>query len=311
VVGPVAVFFAGLSLLFATGIYERGVDDYGELMRGWGVPTATDIALAWLTARAVFGAGHPAINFLLLLAVADDAIGLAIIAIFYGDPQTPAEPAYLALVGLGMAIAFGLRRANVRNWIPYIAAGGPLCWAGLSMAHLHPALALVCIVPFLPGPLRDTGLFMEEVAEVDGAKREQPTEVSPLEQFEHQLKLFVDLGLFFFAFTQAGVAIGEMGPMTWLVLVSLVVGKTAGISVFAWAAVQLGFPLPDRMGHRELVMAGYIAALGMTVALFVASVAFLDPGLLAQAKMGALLSGLVGVTAVGISRLSLPSARDR
>ena len=60
-----------------------------ELLRGWGIPTATDIAFAWLVARTVFGVDHPAISFLLLLAVADDGIGLAIIAVFYPDPLLP------------------------------------------------------------------------------------------------------------------------------------------------------------------------------------------------------------------------------
>jgi NhaA family Na+:H+ antiporter len=268
-------------------VYERGTHDWAALARGWGVPTATDIALAWLVARAVFGRGHPAIDFLLLLAVVDDGIGLAIIAIFYGDPAHPAQPAFLALVALGMAAAYALRRFGVRSWLPYIAIGGPLSWAGLTLARLHPALALVFIVPLLPGPTRDTGWF------VDADESH-----SPLHQFEHQLKRFVDFGLFFFAFTQAGVTLEDVGPMTWLVLGSLVVGKTAGIALFGGLAVWLGFPLPDRMGARELCMAGYIAALGLTVALFVASAAFTDPVLLGQGKMGALLSGIVGITAV-------------
>ena len=80
VVGPVAVFFLGLWLAFQLGVYQAPVDDWDRLQRGWGVPTATDIALAWLVARAVFGKGHPAVNFLLLLAVADDAIGLQAIS---------------------------------------------------------------------------------------------------------------------------------------------------------------------------------------------------------------------------------------
>ena len=62
---------------------------FAELAHGWGVPTATDISLAWMVAMQVFPHRHPAIEFLLLLAVADDAIGLAIIAINYGDPTTP------------------------------------------------------------------------------------------------------------------------------------------------------------------------------------------------------------------------------
>ena len=305
VVGPVATFFIGLSLLFATGVYGPG-DDYATLSRGWGVPTATDIALAWLVARTVFGAGHPAIKFLLLLAVADDAIGLVIIAVFYGDPHHPAEPVYLALVGLGMFAAFIMRRAGMKSWVPYIAVGGPLAWMGLTLAHLHPALALVFIVPWLPGPRRDIGMFSAE-DEVDRMgeplAQDLHMEHSPLHNFEHSLKLFVDFGLFFFAFTQAGVALADVGPMTWLILGSLVVGKTVGITLFGWLATLLGFPLPDRMGWSELVMAAYVAALGLTVALFVASAAFTEPTLLGQGKMGALFSGFVGLSAVLIGRL--------
>ncbi|MGH7337426.1 MAG: Na+/H+ antiporter NhaA, partial [Myxococcota bacterium] len=307
VIGPVAAFFAGLELLFALGVYERGVDDWAALARGWGVPTATDIALAWLAARTVFGRGHPAINFLLLLAVVDDGIGLAIIALFYGDPGHPARPAFLGLVLLGMTLAFGLRRRGVKSWVPYIALGGPLAWLGLTLARLHPALALVFIVPLLPGPSRDAGLFVDE-DEVDLMSAERAgalhVEHSPLHQFEHQLKRFVDFGLFWFAFTQAGVTLADLGPLTWLVLGSLVVGKTTGITGFGWLATRLGFPLPERMAWRDLWMAGYIAALGLTVALFVASAAFVDPVLLGQAKMGALLSGAVGLSALLLARRS-------
>lgn len=299
VVGPVLVFFAGMSFLYGP------TDDLETLRRGWGIPTATDIALAWLVARTVFGAGHPAINFLLLLAVADDAIGLAIIAIFYGDPHLPARPEFLLLIGAGMAIAYGMRGAGLKSWIPYIAVCGPLAWLGLFLAHLHPALALVFIVPFLPGPRRDIGMFADE-DEVDrmgeALAQDLHMEHSPLHQFEHQMKLFVDLGLFFFAFTNAGVVLASIGTMTWLILGSLVIGKTVGITLLGLFGRMIGFPLPNRMGVRELVMAGFVAALGLTVALFVAGAAFTEPILLGQAKMGALFSGFVGLAAILIGR---------
>jgi NhaA family Na+:H+ antiporter len=306
VVGPVGVFFLGLWLCFQTGVYDPAVDEWAGLQRGWGVPTATDIALAWLVARSVFGKGHPAINFLLLLAVADDAIGLGIIAIFYGDPVNPVRPEFLLLVGAAMGIAYGLRRMGVNQWVPYIAVAGPLAWLGLILAHLHPALALVAVVPFLPAPARDTGLFIDQ-DEVDRMGDELAevldVEHSALHMFEHQLKFFVDFGLFFFAFANAGVALASIGPMTWLILGSLVFGKTIGITSLGWLAIRLGFPLPDRMGMRELVMAAYVAALGLTVALFVAGAAFQDPQLLGEGKMGALFSGFVGLTAIGIGRM--------
>lgn len=292
VFGPAGVFFLGAYLIQGSGGFEG--HDPAVVQKGWGIPTATDIALAWLVARTVFGKGHPAINFLLLLAVADDAIGLVIIAIFYGDPSAPAQPIWLLLLVLGMAIAFGLRRARVRSWVPYILLGGPCAWSGLMLAHLHPVLALVPIVPFLPGPSYDTGMFVEK-----------PDLASTLHDFEHNLKIFVDFGLFFFAFSNAGVQFAGIGAMTWLILASLVVGKVVGIFLFGKAAGAIGFSLPTGMGNKELVMAAFVAALGLTVALFVAGAAFgkLDPDLEGQAKMGALFSGFVGLVAIPLGRM--------
>ncbi|MDH3211389.1 MAG: Na+/H+ antiporter NhaA [Myxococcales bacterium] len=311
VAGPAIVFFLGLWLLFRTGVYVPELHDWDTLGRGWGVPTATDIALAWLVARAVFGKGHPAINFLLLLAVADDAIGLVIIAVFYGDPALPVRPEYLGLVLVGMAAAWALRRSRVGSWVPYIAIGGPLAWSGLVLAHLHPALALVFIVPFLPGPRRDVGLFsaQDEVDRMGEAlAQDLNIEHSALHRFEHHLKGFVDFGLFFFAFANAGVPLATIGPLTWVILGSLVIGKTVGVTALGLLAIRLGFPLPARMGLGELAMAGFVAGLGLTVALFVAGAAFTDDLLLGQAKMGALFSGFVGLAAIALGR-SLGMAR--
>ena len=291
VVGPIIVFFVGLQFLFNQGAFAGY--EFSDLHRGWGIPTATDIALAWLVARTVFGNGHPAVNFLLLLAVADDAIGLAIIAIFYGNPAHPAEPLYLVLVLFAMGVAWTMRKQKIKSWYPYVLVAGPLAWSGLMLAQLHPALALVFIVPFLPGPKRDVGMFEED---------ENRPDQSPLNKFEHDIKLYVDLGLFGFAFANAGVPFADIGNMTWLVLGSLVVGKTVGIAFFGWLATKCGFPLPERMGMPELLMAGFVAALGLTVALFVAGAAFTDATLLGQAKMGALFSALVGCAAVLLGR---------
>lgn len=297
VLGPVGVFFVVLHLFVNAGSFGES-PNLELLHKGWGIPTATDIALAWLVARAVFGAGHPAINFLLLLAVADDGIGLVIIAIFYGDPMNPAKPIWLLLCLLGVIVSLMLRKAKVRSWVPYVALGGPLAWSGLMMAHMHPALALVFIVPCMPGPKRDTGMF------------DMHDKASTLHDFEHSLKLWVDLGLFAFAFANAGVEFATIGPMTWTIFAALAIGKTLGITLFGWLASKLGFPLPDRMGMKQLAMAGFVAALGLTVALFVAGAAFgkLDAGLEGQAKMGALFSGFIGVAAIVIGRLI--GARD-
>jgi len=246
------------------------------------------------------------VAFLLLLAVADDAVGLGIIAIFYGDPLTPAAPEYLALVALAMGIAYALRRFQVRHWPVYIFIAGSMSWVGLVMAHLHPALALAVVVPFLPAPRRDTGMFAHD-DEVDRMGEELADDLSiehaPLHIYEHQTKVFVDFGLFFFAYCNAGVELASMGTMTWLVLGALVIGKTLGVTMMGLLARRLGFPLPVGMSVGDLVMAGFVASLGLTVALFVATAAFSDPLLQGQAKMGALFSGFVGLVAIALGKL--------
>ena len=296
---------AGLYFLLTLVIYG-GTDNFSEVANGWGIPTATDIALAWLVARLVFGNGHPAVNFLLLLAVADDAIGLGIIAVFYPDPEFPVKPVWLLLVLGGMTTAYAMRRMHVSLWPFYIVIAGGMSWVGLSKSSIEPALALVVIVPFLPGPRLSLGLFMEELDQEPALHQGAPVpspqahRPSPLDQFEHQLKLFVDLGLFFFAFANAGVAFGSINSVTMIVLVSLIGGKTIGVTLFSWIAANFGFPLPSGMQMKHLVVSALIAGLGLTVALFVASKAFPGPPFQDPAKMGAVLSGGVAVLAFAL-----------
>lgn len=296
--GPVAVYLILTHLLY-TGEAATVVAN------GWGIPTATDIALAWLVARIVFGNKHPAVSFLLLLAVADDAIGLGIIAVAY-PKEHPDLMQLLYWTVPGMLLAYAMRKKSVDSWLPYALFAGTLSWIGLSKAHLHPALALVFIVPFIPGPTRDTGLFVaaDEVNEDDRADTAGLIvpihhHHSPLHNFEHNLKLPVDFGLFFFGFANAGVEFSDINNVTWIVLSSLLVGKTLGIFLFSWAGTKMGFPLPKGMGLRHLFVAGIVAGLGLTVALFVAGEAFVKtPEYMGPAKMGAVFSSVAALIAI-------------
>ena len=101
--GPIAVYLGLAAFL--------GSDVYDAVARGWAIPTATDIAFSYLVGRIVFGAGHPAVRFLLLLAIADDAAGLIILAIFY--PAGNLAPEWL-LLSLGAAIGVYV----LFNWLP-------------------------------------------------------------------------------------------------------------------------------------------------------------------------------------------------
>ena len=298
VLGPAGLYF------LLTFVFYGGSENYSEVANGWAIPTATDIALAWLVARLVFARGHPAVNFLLLLAVADDAIGLGIIAVFYPDPDHPAAPIWLLLTGGGMALALTMRRLGVRTWVPYVAIPGAMSWIGLIKTSIAPALTLVAIVPFMPGPKAST-IESLEADQPDGGTRGDASPVhgharepSTLDQFDHHTRLFVDFGLFFFAFANAGVAFGNINEVTVIVLASLIIGKTVGISLFSWVAEVAGFPLPSGMGMKHLVVAGLVAGLGLTVALFVAGEAFAGSPFEEPAKMGAVLSIVVFLLAL-------------
>ncbi|NTV14582.1 MAG: Na+/H+ antiporter NhaA [Desulfobulbaceae bacterium] len=282
VVGPVLVYLTLNALIGSPA-----------LSRGWGIPTATDIALAWLVASLVFGRHHPAISFLLLLAVADDGVGLLIIALFYPNPLHPVIPQWLLLTLVGMVMAFLLRRGKVNSYWPYILLGGVFSWVGLFKAHIHPALALAFIVPFLPHAAKERKHIFEE----------DPQDRSPLANFEHEWKVVVDFGMFMFGLANAGVEFTAVGPASWLVLASLAIGKTGGIFSMGLLGKKLGYPLPAHVGIKELLLIGMIGGLGLTVALFVAGEAFTDPMIQGAAKMGALGSAGCGILAIITGRL--------
>jgi NhaA family Na+:H+ antiporter len=287
IIGPVCVYFVCTEM-------------FGDpsIKNGWGIPTATDIALAWLVARIVFGKTHPAVKFLLLLAVADDAIGLGIIAIFYPDPNHPVDPRYLLIVLGAMILAWFIRseltKRKSNSYWQFLLCG-VVSWYGFHSAHLHPALALVPIVPFMPNMGYDEGIFAEEGSGIE--------HTDALNRFEHAFKLPVDIGLLFFGIVNAGVQFSSIGNATWSVLISLVVGKTMGITCFSMLGHFCGFNLPEGMTFKSLFITGLIAALGLTVALFVAGVAFTDETITSSAKMGALFSAGIAPVAILLSRM--------
>ncbi|MGR3434972.1 MAG: Na+/H+ antiporter NhaA [Shimia sp.] len=299
--GPIAVYLGLAALL--------GSETYSAVANGWAIPTATDIAFSYLVGRLVFGAGHPAVRFLLLLAIADDAAGLIILAIFY--PSGDLAPAWLALTfgaALGTYLAFNwlprrLDRGNqlrprstfVRkrlSFAPY-AVGGALCWWGMMKAGLHPALGLLPIVPAIPHADRAFGIFSEAERHLTDL----------LNQMEHALKTPVEVILFFFGLLNAGVTFNSIGAATWLVLAGLLVGKPLGILAFGWVAARpMGLGLPAGMRIVDLVVIGFVAAIGFTVSLFVASVAFDAGPVQDAAKMGALLSFFAAAVALAVGR---------
>ena len=265
--GP-ALIFVVLTIVF----------DRPNLERGWAIPTATDIAFSYLAARIVFGQRHPVIPFLLLLAIADDALGLLIIAAFY--PTGPVRLIEFAIfVGAGMMLAWWLNTRRTRSFWPYLIGAGALSWIGFHRGGLHTALALVPIIPFFPHAARDPGLFVEA-----------PDAHDTLNEFEHRFKPPVGAMLFFFGLANAGVAIGQAGAGTWFVLVSIITGKPLGILAATGLSTAAGLRLPKEVGWNDVIVVGIIASIGFTVALFFGTAAFPYGRLLDETKLGALLS---------------------
>jgi NhaA family Na+:H+ antiporter len=280
-VGPAALYLLQVSL-----------QGRPELTNGWAIPCATDIAFSYLVARFIFGTKHPAVPFLLMLAIADDALGLIILALFY--PSGPLRPVEAGvLVALGMGIALVLRRRGVLNFWPYVLLGGGLSWMGLLRGGVHPALALVPIIPMMPHAKRDLGLYAEREDLLPDA----------LNKFEHWWKTPVEIILFFFGLVNAGVPLANAGPGTWIVLTAILLGKPLGIGLFTLVGRAVSLELPGVLRWQDVVVVGLVAAIGFTVALFFATAAFPPGDLLDQTKMGALMS--LGASLVAIVVASL------
>ena len=281
---------AGPALLYVAMATAAGRPD---IIRGWAIPCATDIAFSYMVARIVFPPASPAIPFLLLLAIADDALGLVLLAVFY--PSAPVQPVpFIALVGGACILAWSLRRLRTRSFWPYVLGAGTVSWVGFYLGGLHPALALVPVLPFVPHAARDAGLFVEPLR----------PEHDPLSEFHHWWKVPVEFILFAFALTNAGVPLTAAGTTTWIVLAALLIGKPLGIGLATWVAERVGFRRSEGLGWSHVMVLGIAAGIGFTVALFFTTASF-EPGpTLDQAKLGALLSVSAGAFAVVAGRMA-------
>jgi NhaA family Na+:H+ antiporter len=268
-----------------------------ELIRGWAIPCATDIAFSAMVARIIFPATHPAVPFLLLLAIADDALGLIILAVFYPS-GTLSFPALAGFMTAGILLAAWLRRRGTRNFWSYVLGPGVLSWIGLYMGGFHPALALVPIIPFMPHSPRDLGVF-------DPREEFRP---DTLNRFEHWWARPVQFVLLLFGFSNAGVPFAQIGAGTYYVLAGLLLGKPIGILLFSKIARVAGGTLPPGLRTGELLVIGIVASIGFTVSLFFATAAFPDGQALAETKMGALLSFAAAPLAMVLSKAFMRSA---
>ena len=303
----------------------------GPGSHGWGVPMATDIAFA-LGVLALLGPRVPLglKVFLAALAIVDDLGAVLVIAVFYTSTLHIA-----ALVGAAvvLAVLIGLNRARVMVLWPYLTVGVVL-WYLVLQSGVHATISGVLLALTIPAFATMTSSEysarnLELMAEFDQAESGDGRVITskvqqeamfgldlaasqanaPLLRLEHSLHGVVSYGLMpIFALANAGVTLGAAAqamhnPVTWGVILGLLVGKITGISLFSWGSVRMGIAaLPAGVTWRHLRGAAMLGGVGFTMALFFAGLAYGDAALNDDAKIGILFASTVS-GAVGYAML--------
>ena len=257
-------------------------------MRGWAVPTATDIAFA-LGVLSLLGKRVPAALKALLLSIAifDDLGAIVVIAVFYTETisKTALGIAAICLVGLAT-----LNRLGVNRTAPYLALGLPM-WVAVLKSGVHATIAGVLLALFIP---------------LRGETNESSEPL--LRTLEHALHPWVASAVLpIFAFANAGVplaglSLADLGqPVPLGIVIGLFAGKQLGVTAFAWMAVRLGIAaLPEGVSWRQIYGMALLCGIGFTMSLFIAGLAFGQGESAYQGLerlgilIGTLLSGLAG-----------------
>jgi Na+:H+ antiporter, NhaA family len=268
-------------------------------LRGWAIPTATDIAFA-LGVLAMLGSRVPVSLkiFLTALAILDDLGAIAIIAALYTDNISLG---WLGLAGLVLFALLVLNRSGVERLGPYLALGAVL-WFFVLRSGVHATLAGVALAFTIP--LRASPGRPEDAH-------------SPLHILEHGIQPWVAFLIVpTFGFANAGVSFSGLKPADLLqpvplgIAAGLFIGKQVGIFVSALIAVKLGLAArPERASWTQLFGVSLICGIGFTMSLFIGLLAFPDDAALQdQVKVGVLIGSLLSG---GIGALALPLASRR
>lgn len=261
----------------------------GGALKGWAIPTATDIAFA-LAVLAVIGTSLPAAlrAFLLTLAVVDDLVAILIIAIFFTSAIH-----YAALLGAAVCLAafWMLLRAQVRGWYVYVPLA-LVIWGLMLNSGVHATISGVAM-----------GLMLR-------CTTERGEEHSPGEHIEHLVRpLSAGLAVPLFALFSAGVAISARSltdvfhkPETLGVLLGLVVGKAIGVFGGTWLAARFTrATLNPDLTWPDVLAVATLAGIGFTVSLLIGELAFRNDPLLAdETKAAVLVASLISAVLAGI-----------
>ena len=265
-------------------------------LRGWAIPTATDIAFS-LGVLGALGSRVPlALKvFLTTLAIVDDLGAIVIIAAFYTGHLTPLALGFAGLVIIGLA---ALNLSGVRSLGPYIVLGVVL-WSSVLRSGVHATLAGVVLAMFIP--LRVGGMA---------------DEARPAIRLEHALKPWSAWFIMpVFALANAGVSLAGLGVETLLqpialgVTLGLFLGKQIGIVLGAGLPILLGLArLPSGTSWRQLYGVAILGGIGFTMSLFIGSLAFEDLAQQSQIRLGVLVGSVLSAV---LGYLVLASGRGR
>lgn len=270
-------------------------------LRGWAIPTATDIAFA-VAILAVISTHLPTglRTFLLTLAVVDDLLAITIIALFYTDEL---HLAYLAAAAVPvLAFALLVQRRVHRGWLLIPLA--VVAWVLVHESGVHATVAGVLLGSTVP-VLRSDGQDGRGLAE----------------HLEHLVRpISAGIAVPVFAFFAAGVTVGGFGglvdalsdPVALGVVTGLVVGKTIGITGSTWLlATFTRADLDDQLSWVDVIGMAMLAGIGFTVSLLIGELAF-GSGTPQDdhVKVGVLVGSLVAtILATGVLRMRNRSYR--
>jgi NhaA family Na+:H+ antiporter len=253
---------------------------FGEPLVGWGWPAAfgIDIAFGYFMAMLIFGR-HPVVPLFLLLGLASNALGFAVLA-----PQamsTRLQPVMLvSLMAAAIGTAALLRWRRVRSVWPYVVIGGGLSWCALIFGGVHPALALVPIVPFMSRATSDPGFMVDAPVEAHDT----------LNEFERWCRPPAQAALMLFGFVTAGIPLKALEWGTLALPIAIMIGRPLGLTIGVGLARAFGLHLPHHVGWRELTIVALLSTIGFTMTLFFATVAVGPGPVLSELKMGGLLT---------------------
>ena len=257
----------------------------GETLKGWAIPSATDIAFS-LGVLSLLGSRVPLSLkvFLTALAIIDDLGAIVIIALFYsGDLSIK----YLSLMLLVFLILLVINKFNIKRFLPYLIVGIFL-WDFTHNSGIHATIAGVLLAMTIP-------------------HRKKDKDFSLLIKVEHAISPYVAFGIMpIFAFANAGVSLEGLSFSSLLdkvplgIVLGLFVGKQLGVFIFSYASIKLKIAqMPSNTSWYNFYGVGVLTGIGFTMSLFVGNLAFADnlqymDGVKIGVLTGSLLSTLFG-----------------